>query len=480
MSTISFLDHDYMDAILENVRDGIYIADREANTVYINHSYELISGLVRTELLGRNMRDLVAEGVISVSGTLSVLESGKSVTVEQSFHTGKRAIITSSPVYADDETKKNIIMVVTVVREITEIYTIRREIQRLTAQNRQLANEVEQLTKELTGNVPLVAVNASSIRILRLAERVSLVDTLVLISGEKGVGKEKLAQHIHSRSKRKMFPFIRIDWSMMPQDDPVKYLFGYVNPHTNAYVPGVLENADGGTVFVDELLQMPNVVRPFFLSLLRGDTSILGDGTMRRLNVRLIFSSAFSYQQLKDIKQVEEEILQYLSAFCLEILPLRERREDIIPLLDYFLKQYNQKTGEQKTFSRACYKTLLNYDWPENVREVRMLTVRTAIVSGKDVIEESDLMLNVRQEEYGATGDKLKDQAVENVEPFVLHPGCSDLKYESARLEAYYMIQAYRRYGNIRDAAASLDIDSSTFVRKRQRYRQMGLMTEDE
>ena len=105
---------DYLEAILDNFHDGIYITDREANTVYLNHSYELISGLRKSEMIGKNMKDLVEAGVVSMSGTLSVLQSGEPVTSEQIFRTGKRAIITSTPVFEDEE-KSNLIMVVTIV-----------------------------------------------------------------------------------------------------------------------------------------------------------------------------------------------------------------------------------------------------------------------------------------------------------------------------------------------------------------------------
>ena len=170
-------------------------------------------------------------------------------------------------------------------------------------------------------------------------------------------------------------------------------------------------------------------------------------------------------------------ILNYLSAFPMEIRPLRERREDIIPLSDHFLKRYNRKTGEHKRFSMQCYKALLRYDWPENVWEVRTVTERAAIISRGDEIEEPDLMLDFMKEEKTAKPEAL--HIGEKNGRFTVHEECRDLKYESSRLEAFYMSRAFEKYHNIRDAAASLGIDSSTFVRKRQRYKQMGLMEEE-
>lgn len=479
MENALFFGQDYLDEILENVQDGIYITDSEANTVYINHRYEMISGLVKTEMLGRNMKDLVAEGVISVSGTLSVLENKETITIQQSFRTGRRAVITSSPIYADAQKKDHIILVVTIVREITEIYSIRREVQRLTEQNRQYANEIERLNHEINGDAPMVAVSASSVKLQRFAERISMVDTPILISGEAGVGKEELARYIHTRSGRRSYPFVRIDWTMISQEDPVKYLFGYEDPKTNDVITGVLEHADGGTVFVSELTEMPVSVRGYFVSLLHGDDCVMRDGIVRKFNIRFIFASACSYDELSKDKQTGGELLQCLAVFPVEILPLRKRRDDIVPLLDHFLQQYNRKTGEQKRFSKACYKRLQAYSWPENVRELRILVQRAVIVSTGEQIEETDLLLEEEGSSGKTDGIVIRPESEADGPEFRIHKECSDLKLESARLEAYYMNLAFERHKNIRDAAASLGIDSSTFVRKRQRYKNMGLMKEE-
>ncbi len=481
------LEQDYLDAILENCQDGVYITDNEANTVYLNHSYERISGLLRAEMIGKNMRDLVENGVVSVSGTLSVLENGETVTIEQRFRTGKRAVITSSPVYEDGEKREHIIMVVTIVREITELYSARRELQRVMARNREYANEIRRLEAELGGETAMVAVDEKSVRQIRLADRVAMVDTPVLISGEAGVGKKTLARYIHMQSARRECPFLIIDWSVMPAEGLAAYLFGYEETDTHEYHMGVLESADGGTVYMEEMTQIPVSVRDRILALLRNGACIMGDGVLRRLDVRFIASSSESLTGLQEKKLWGEELLQCFSAFAVELLPLRDRRDDIIPLAECFLCRHNRRVGEKKRFTRGCYQQLLAYNWPGNIQELRVLIQRAVIVSEGDLMSEADLLLT---EPDGTLADSLRKKvASETVamdmttadggQVFPFHRQCSDLKYESARLEAYYMNLAFLKYHNIRDAAESLGIDSSTFVRKRQRYRQMGLMPLD-
>ena len=460
---------DYLDEILDHVQEGVYITDSEANTVYINHTYELISGLLKTEMLGKNMKDLVENGAISASGTLMVLESGESITIEQSFRTGKRAIITSAPVYDDPVERTHIIMIVTSVREITELYSVRKELKKLEQQNRLYASELARLHNEMSENVEIVAVDDSSVKTVHLAQRVSLVDNPVFISGEAGVGKEKMARFIHNYSSRSEFLFMRINFSVIPKNDPIKYLFGYEDPEKGEYHMGILESADGGTVYLDEFAEMPQVVRGRFLSLLRDGTCVLGDGMLHKLNIRIIAGSKYSFEELQRLKLIENDLLEYFSLFPLHIPPLRERRDDIIPLLEYFLKQYQRKTGEKKYFTRTCYEKLLGYEWPGNVREVHNLVQRAVIVSTGEAVTPEDIMLDA-----GNENELVRTEDYVSVQP-VMDDGV-DLKLELAKLESCYMSQAFAKYQNIRVAASKLGMDSSTFVRKRQRYEKMGLM----
>lgn len=480
---ISSLVQDYLEVILDNFQDGIYIADKEANTVYLNHSYELISGLPKSEVFGKNMRDLVARGVISQSGTLEVLETGKSITIEQGFRTGKRAIITSTPIYDEHGDDPQIIMVVTTVRETTEVYSIRRELLRKEQQNRQYLAELEQIRREMDGDVELVAVDDRTVTLMRLIERISLLDSPVLLGGENGVGKESYAGFIHRHSRRSDCAFIRLNFSVIPEEEMQSYLFGSQEERDGGYQMGILESAEGGTVYIEELADMPAVVQGQLLSILKDGSCVLGDGIQHHLNVRILAGSRYSLETLRDRFTLSPEILDAFSVFSMEIPPLRERKDDIIPLLNFYLKQYNYKTGEEKSFSRESYAHLVEYSWPGNVRELRNLVERAAIVSARDEIEVPDLMI----EEYPVAKMQEQEQNEQNrSDQRTEASGCAaqtreltgnlDLKLEVAKLEADYMNQAFAQCGNIRDASEMLGMDASTFVRKRKRYEQLGLM----
>lgn len=458
----TFLIQDYLEAILENFYDGIYIADSEANTVYLNHSYELISGLLKSEMLGKNMKDLVERGVISRSGTLAVLETRETFTAEQSFRTGKRAIITSTPIFEENEGKQNIIMVVTIVREITEIYSIRKELRRKEQLNRKYLQEVERIRNEMNGNMEIVAADKKSISLMRIVERVSMVDNPVLLSGENGVGKEKIADFIHKHSERSNCSFVRINFSIIPQENAMGYLLGSVDEKTGEYRMGILETAERGTIYIEEMADIPKDLQGVILAILKEGACVMGDGVWHKLNIRMIAGSKYTLEEMKRQNYINKEIIDMFSLFPLEIVPLRDRKEDIVPLLNFYLNQYNKKTGENKKFDRNSYKKLLEYHWPGNIRELKNLVQRSAIISSEEIIGLEDLFIEDNIEYVSKKQEEILDKY--------------DLKEEVAKLEASYMERAYKKYNNVRDAAESLGLDSSTFVRKRQRYENMGLM----
>ena len=134
--------NDKLDAVIENSFDGIYITDGDANTIKVNKAYELITGLKRSEIMGCNMRDLMKRNIISVSGSLLAIQKRHPVTLHQQFKTGKKALITSSPVFDKED---NITMVVTNVRDLTEIYNLKEEVARSKMHSPRSQNDVENI-----------------------------------------------------------------------------------------------------------------------------------------------------------------------------------------------------------------------------------------------------------------------------------------------------------------------------------------------
>ena len=243
------------------------------------------------------------------------------------------------------------------------------------------------------------------------------------------------------------------------------YLFGTL-PHTeqNAKV-GVLESVEGGTIYIEELSEVTEEIQAKLVEILRDGHCVMRDGSLQKMNIRLLAGSRYNVEQLQQMRTVNASLLELFSTLAVEVSPLRERKEDIIPLLQFFLNQYNYKAGQKKRFDRESYQCLSEYPWPGNIQELKNLVQHAAIISDQDVIHVPNLFIQ-------------SEMSVVEQEPTqALHYGEQvDLKLEVAKFEAGYMEHAFARFGNTREAAASLGMDSSTFVRKRQRYEQLGLM----
>ena len=464
---------DYLEEILEHFHDGIYITDNEANTVYLNHSYERISGLNVADMLGKNMKELVENGVISMSGTLKVLASGDEVTMEQSFSTGRRAIITSTPIFRAGSgisegagTAEDMIMVVTIVREITELYSAMKELRIQEQLKLKYQSELEKLKKEYNGQREIIAEAGSSRTLMRMVDHVRLVDAPLLLTGEKGSGKRLLASYIHEYSKRAGYSFLRINFAAIPKDDPAGYLFGRTD-HEGRYQPGMLESVRDGTLYMEDLAEMPSSIQDRMLSLIRDGQCVMGDGTVKRLNIRMIAGSKSSLPEMRRMKKVSPDILYAFSVFELTVPPLKERKDDIVPLADLFLERCNRERGSHVRITKEGYERLMAYNWPENVLELENMITRAAIICQDDWIHEDDLFI---PEKAPGMNEHTKPGVPEELPPSM------DLREEVAALEAAYMNRAFAIYGNIRDTADYLGIDASTFTRKRQKYKQMGLM----
>ena len=246
--------HRELEAIFESSFDGLYITDGKANTIRVNTAYERITGLKREDLLGRNMIDLVKEGVFDHSVTLDVLEQRDQVTIMQKIKSDKHLLVTGTPIFDDEE---KIALVVTNVRDITLLNDVRDQLEesrRLSSRYYQSLIEQEKFQHHLQD---LVVKSSSMIQTVRRAIKVAAVEASVLLYGESGVGKSMLARIIHLISPRKERPFIKISCGAIPDSLIESELFGYTKGAFTGAAPegkaGLIEVGHTGTVFLDEV-----------------------------------------------------------------------------------------------------------------------------------------------------------------------------------------------------------------------------------
>ena len=451
----------YLKAIIECSFDGIYITDGKANTLMINDAYERITGLTAEILLGENMWNLMEAGTINSSGSLLAIAEKRIVTLYQTFNTGKRAMITSTPIFDEEG---NIVLVETNVRDLTEICALREQVEKNKTELEQ-RRSLEFIKEKM---VDMVVCDENTIKTLMLADSVARMDSTVVLCGESGVGKEVFAKYIRDNSRRKNAPYVRVNCGAIPESLIESELFGYekgafTGANKNGKI-GLFEMANKGTIFLDEIGELPLSMQVKLLRVLQEqEIERIGSAKPTKIDVRVIAATNRKLEKMIEEKTFREDLYYRLMVFPINIPSLRERRRDIQPLAEYFLKELNEKYKEKKHFSENCIMILENYQWPGNVRELKNIVERAFIISKDDEITTESIPItdaNTHMNKYQKNKEKL---AVDTDKP---------LEEAIRELEIIYMDKAFKKYGNVRDAAESLGMSASTFVRKRQKYQE--------
>lgn len=462
-----------LNAIIEHSFDGIFITDAKANVIRINHAYEVITGLKKEEVLGKNMADLVRNKLISESGSLQVIKTKQPVTLQQCFRSGKEALVTSSPIFDADG---NFIMIVTNVRDLTEIYNLKAVVQEKTAAMDRLAMELEHLQTTSEDNQEIIAKDETTLAAMLLANRVASMDTTVILLGETGVGKEVMARYIFQHSHRAKNSFIKVNCGAIPENLIESELFGYeggafTGANKNGKI-GLFELANKGTLFLDEIGELPKDMQVKLLRVLQEQEILRVGGTKPvKIDVRIIAATNRNLEEMVKDGTFREDLYYRLTVFPISIPPLRMRKKDIIPLALSFLEKLNQKYQLKKYFTDLSMQLLHEYDWPGNIRELKNIVERAIIISPSDAIKPEDLHIHSASKPIVIIKENdFSDNTKNSLPP---SPGFPiNLKNTLEKIEYTYMVQAYKFFGNVRDAAKNLGLTPSTFVRKRKQYQQ--------
>ncbi|MDR1785553.1 MAG: sigma 54-interacting transcriptional regulator [Spirochaetaceae bacterium] len=448
--------------VLNSSFDGIYITDGEANTLFANNSYEVITGLKREEVIGKNMRELVDTKVMNVSGSLLVLESRSPVTLDQKFRTGKHAIITSTPVF---DRNGKITMIITNVRDVTELYRVKQQLAQKEELSQRQMFELELIRSQNTGGKYDYNTNDPKMfEVLHMLTRIAKTDTTVLLQGETGVGKEAFASYIHQNSARSRERFITINCAAISEQLVESELFGYApgsfTGASESGKPGLFEIADKGTVFLDEVGELPLTVQVKLLRVLHDQSMLpVGATEVRRVDVRIIAATNRDLKKMVQQQRFRQDLLYRLNTFTATIPPLRDRRSDIIPLALFILQNFNKQHHLEKTLSESACLELYNYHWPGNIREMRNVIERAVILSDGSEIYPDDLAIS-ETVRHRSDGDERRSSGKDPV----------NLKFLLEKIEGEYIKSAFDRHRSIRRAAAHLTMDPATYLRKWRKY----------
>ena len=236
---------------------------------------------------------------------------------------------------------------------------------------------------------------------LNLASRVAKTDASAMLMGESGVGKELFAKFIHKNSPRKDGPFIAINMAAIPENLIESELFGFEKgafTDASAMKKGQFELASGGTLFLDEIGEMPLNLQPKLLRAIQErEITRLGATKSVKIDVRIVSATNANLPAMISEGKFREDLFYRLNTVPVAIPPLRERKDEILPIAERFLKQSCEEFNlGAKSFSEAAVKELENYDFPGNIRELISVVQRAAILSEGEEIQPGDLFLQAR------------------------------------------------------------------------------------
>lgn len=454
------LVRDY-NAIIESSYDGIYVADAEGVTVSVNKSYERITGLKREFLIGKNLEHLVKEGVFSQSTTLLVKKSIKPETIIQVLNNGRSVMCTGNPIFDEDG---KLYKVISNVRDITELVEIYKQLKEANELNERYLAEATHLRMQQFDLQGLVAESHQLQKVIEVSAKVAQYDSSVLIYGESGVGKEVIAKIIHTNSVRRNGPFIKINCGAIPDELLESELFGYEEgAFTGAKKngkPGLFELANDGTLFLDEIAELPINLQASLLRVLQERELIRIGGTkVKKIDVRLICATNKNLEFMVREGNFRKDLYYRLNVVPIEVPPLRERIDDIRPLVTHFLEKYKKMYGVVKIISEEAMMKLIQYNWPGNVRELANIIERTIVLSSEEVILPEHLP------EY------ISDSTPDPQSPFnnkvdITISGVIPLDEAVKKMERILIEKALNIYGSTRKAADVLKVSQATIVRK--------------
>jgi len=322
-------------------------------------------------------------------------------------------------------------------------------------ENRKMANVLSKYESKYMTEKALIHNSKEMDRIIRLAKRVSSLESPVFIQGEQGTGKTLFAHYLHETSGRLEEPFLKFDCSAIPESIIEMELFGY-EKFTNTgnslgIQKGFLDNANNGTIFIDEIADMPLSCQSKLLTFIEtGKINPIGSKEYIDLDIRIISASNENLNKLTQEGKFRKDLYYKLNVIPITIPPLRNRREDIMPLIKLFLDKFNDFYSLEKTISPRASQMLLDYHWPGNVRELENIIERL-VVTAKGEITDKNVSENLQVGKIDfVESTNFKDKVIE---------------YEKSLINYYASIS-----DSIKDMSEKAQMNESTLRKKIDRY----------
>ena len=442
--------------IFEGITDAVFIDDAEGICQWCNDACEDLYNTTMEEIQGKTVDELENMGIFSPSVTKRVLEEKRELTIIHKNRYGKMLLTTGTPIFIPGQKPAKLSMVITTSRDITQLS---RTTEKTNAAKALLNAKKISAQKFDLADSKVIASSEAMQNVMMLAKRLASVNTTVLITGESGVGKGLIAKTLHEEGNRWKEPFVTVNCGAIPENLIESELFGYVagafTGSRSGGKKGLFEAAQNGTIFLDEISELPLNLQVKLLQVIQErQITPVGSTEAIPIDVRIISATNRDLETLVKEGKFREDLYYRLNVVPLNVPPLRERHEDILPLIQLNLAKCNRNLHENKRISSDALSILIKYPWPGNTRELQNIVERLLITTSHDVISADDIF------------EFIKQAAEENTSISV------DLSLAAAmeKAEKEILEQALENYKSTRAIAKVLQVSQPTIVRKLNKY----------
>lgn len=433
--------------IFESLDKGVMILNSLGKVIYVNNIYEKYFSIDRNDILEKS--------IFSISTDNIILKSYKDKTEKEGYinysFENLQLFNTSTPIFDNNEFKG-----------IIASYN-KKEVKKVIKMN----NTDYKNKAGVSIFSSIIGQNQMLIKELRNAKQVAKTDASVLIKGESGTGKGLLAKEIHNHSKRKDKPFVVINAGAIPDNLIESELFG----HKKGSFTGAIENkigkfemANGGTIFLDEIGDLPLNLQVKLLRVLQTKRFVpVGSNEEKYSDVRIIAATHRNLEKMMKQGSFRQDLFYRLNIVPISVPALRERKDDIKALIDHYRIKISKSLGiEPKKISKEVINILKKYDWPGNIRELKNLLKRIIILSSDEKITLKDIPEKITKI-YNYNKKRLKEESLIRI----------NKKGEIASFEEYekdIIEMALKKYGNFHAASKYLKINHKTVASKARKY----------
>ena len=389
-SRMSLDDLSSVTTVLDHLDIGVTIFDANGKFLFVNRGSLHMSGQSRSFYENQTIFDLYKKGVFNHPVCTEVIRTKKPVARVQRSITKdggmKEYLVRANPIF---DGEGNIALI---VADRIEMKSLLQQYESLRYDCYEEYTPVE----NTQSTDKIISRSRAMEQVMSLALRASQRDSSVLLQGKSGTGKEVIAEYIHSNSMRRSHEMVRINCASMPENLLESELFGYERgAFTGALQTGkmgLIELADKGTLFLDEVNSMPLELQAKLLRVLETKSVLrIGACKPRAIDFRLIAAANAALRECVSKNQFREDLYDRLNVIPITIPPLKDRPEDIRPLANYFLQKFCAQYGLQKRLLPKIYRLMQNYDWPGNVRELRNFIEWIVVMSTSTTVKISDI-----------------------------------------------------------------------------------------